>query len=392
MSLVIVQPHRSAVSETFIRAHTRLPTATTVLHGFPAEYVDGPILSSNFGARALRRIDRMLSGKGAQWEMTRSLLIALKDCKAEAVLAEYGTTGAHAAEACHISGVPLIVHFHGYDASHTPTLRHYGERYRQTFLVAKALVVVSRPMQQALLDLGAPADKIHFCPYGVDTDFFSPPPSPELRPPTTAPLFIAVGRLVEKKAPHLLLLAFANVLAQFPKARLQIIGDGPLRGVCRDLVPALAMEHAVTFLGERSPQQVRDALRGAQVFVQHSVTAFDGDSEGTPVAILEASASGLPVVSTHHAGISEAVIEGATGFLVEPGNSQAMAERMTFLCRDSAAAQRLGANGRQHVLANYAQGPQLAQLWSVIHQAIEAAKQAKSVTALHQSLVMVPVG
>jgi glycosyltransferase involved in cell wall biosynthesis len=105
--------------------------------------------------------------------------------------------------------------------------------------------------------------------------------------------------------------------------------------------------------------------------VQHSVTANDGDSEGTPNAVLEAGASGLPVVSTRHAGIKEAVIEMKTGLLVDEGDIDGMAQHMIRLAKDSALAASLGKTAREWISAEYSMDKSIGKLWSIIESVID---------------------
>jgi glycosyltransferase involved in cell wall biosynthesis len=115
-------------------------------------------------------------------------------------------------------------------------------------------------------------------------------------------------------------------------------------------------------------------MRRARCFVQHSLRAADGDSEGTPVAILEASSCGLPVVSTLHAGIIEAVRDGESGFLVDEGDVDGMAAHMLRLVREPELAAKMGAAGRQHIEANYSSDKSLGRLRLVLQEAARKAR------------------
>jgi glycosyltransferase involved in cell wall biosynthesis len=112
-------------------------------------------------------------------------------------------------------------------------------------------------------------------------------------------------------------------------------------------------------------------MRRARAFVQHSVRTSYGDSEGTPVAVLEAGASGLPVVSTRHAGIKDVVIEGETGFLVDEGDIEGMAAHMLTLARDADLAGRMGRRAREHVAANFSMEQHIARLAEVLEGAAQ---------------------
>ena len=107
-------------------------------------------------------------------------------------------------------------------------------------------------------------------------------------------------------------------------------------------------------------------MMSASIFVQHSVTAPNGDKEGLPVAILEAMSSGLPVVSTRHSGIPEAVEHGVTGFLVGEGDVNAMTEALITLYRNPDLRQTMGTAGRDRAVALFSRDTSLARLRNVI--------------------------
>jgi glycosyltransferase involved in cell wall biosynthesis len=175
--------------------------------------------------------------------------------------------------------------------------------------------------------------------------------------------------MVEKKAPHLTIQAFAAARRRHPAARLRIIGYGPLMDACRSLVRTLDLADAVTFLGPQPPDVVRAEMRAARGFVQHSVQAASGDCEGLPVGILEAAASGLPVVATRHAGIPEAVLDGDTGILVDEKDVDAMALAMERILDDAGLAARMGRRGQAHVREHFSMERSIGQLWSIVNGA-----------------------
>jgi colanic acid/amylovoran biosynthesis glycosyltransferase len=263
--------------------------------------------------------------------------------------------------ACRQANVPLIVHFHGYDASMHEVLAANARTYPMLFQQAAAVVAVSEPMRRKLIALGAPPEKVHRNPCGVDCREFVG------GHPAEAPArFIAVGRFTPKKAPDLTLRAFATVRHLCPEAMLTMIGDGPLLATCRVLARDLGIEDGVTFLGAQPPAVVREEMRRARCFVQHSVEAPSGDSEGTPVSIIEAGATGLPVVSTRHAGIPDVVVEDQTGFLVAEHDVERMANHMLRVARDPELAGRLGRAARLRVKAHFSIEGSIAELWKII--------------------------
>ncbi|HWW75009.1 MAG TPA: glycosyltransferase [Pyrinomonadaceae bacterium] len=369
-SLCVVTPYEPALSETFIRAHLeRLPARTSLVSGWPPALAGRPVFSTP--RRAYHKLLRTLAGGGAAGATTAAYVAAFRRTGADAVLAEYGTTGAQVYEACRGAGVPLVVHFHGYDASERAVLEEHRETYPAMFQTAAAVVAVSRAMQRKLVSLGAPPERVHYNPYGIDLARFG-----GADPGAAPPVFLAVGRFVEKKAPQLTLAAFAEVLGAEPGARLRMVGDGPLLEECRALARRLGVEEAVAFLGARGHEEVQAEMRGARCFVQHSVEAANGDCEGTPVGILEAAAAGLPVVSTRHAGIPDVVVEGETGLLVEERDVRGMAAHMLGLARDAGLAGRMGRAARLRATENFSMERSIGNLWAIIESCLPRGKAA----------------
>ena len=363
----IIQKSRDRVSETFIHAHAeRIPGVAGVVYldgNLPA--INGhPVLSQSVVARLARKSLRFINRSNWNREITLGFVGAIRRSRADVVLAEYGVIGTRAMPACLETGVPLVVHFHGYDASICSVLEEYREPYRELFRQAAAVIAVSRAMQRVLLSMGCPAEKLVYNPYGIDCSRFK-----GATPERVNPILVAVGRLVEKKAPYLTLLAFARVFEAYPEARLRFIGDGPCLPICQDLTEALGIKDAVEFLGAQPPERVQSELQGARAFVQHSVTARNGDSEGTPLAVLEAGATGLPVIATRHAGISDVIREGVTGLLVDERDVESMAECMVKLVRDPVRAGEMGRAAANHVRAFYAQEQSIERLHRVLHAA-----------------------
>jgi colanic acid/amylovoran biosynthesis glycosyltransferase len=358
--LCVVTPYEPTPTETFIRAHVeRLPANVMLVHGWRPRVGGRTVLS--WPRIALHKAGRVLTGAGLQREVTDAYVRAFRRHRAEAALAEYGDTAVWVVDACRRAGVPLVVHFHGYDASLHETLRENREAYPRMFRAAAAIVAVSRAMKRQLISLGAPPEKVQCNPYGVDCTEFGGG-DPAAAPPT----FVAVGRFTAKKAPQLTLAAFAEARRACPEARLRMVGDGPLLAECRALAAELGVGDAVTFLGARPHEVVREEVRRARAFVQHSVVTESGDSEGTPVAVIEAGATGLPVVATRHAGIPDVVVEGETGLLVEEGDVPGMAAHLVRLARDPGLAGRMGRAARRRVEGHFTMERSLARLWSII--------------------------
>lgn len=370
MRLCVIKNRDIGLTETFIRDQVnRLPADVSVIQGQPPrlEMPNDKSITVSTRTQLVQRLRNRLDRDALVWRQREAEYVdLLKSARADVVLAHYGPTGVLVVDACKRLGLPLVVHFHGYDASRTDVLNEFRDGYARLFRYAAAIVVVSQAMRRTLIALGAPDEKVVVNPCSVDIGEFK-----QGNPADAAPVFLAVGRLVEKKAPHLMLLAFAMVYRQNPLARLRIIGDGHLIGVVQDMIVALGLEESVVMLGPQSHDVVREEMQRARAFVQHSVVAVSGDSEGTPVGILEAGASGLPVVSTFHAGIPDVIVEGLTGFLVSERDVPATADRMIRLANDPGLAQSMGDAARRRISQLYGRDFRLSRLWRVLEEAYQ---------------------
>jgi glycosyltransferase involved in cell wall biosynthesis len=357
-------------TETFLRAHAeQLPGVAAVVYEFPPQIAGEKIVGKGFLSRAVRKVERQFPG-GMRRQAERLFARVFARVRPDVVLAEYGMTGVLVMDACRRRQIPLVVHFHGFDASKSGVLDWHREGYAELFERAFAVVAVSRAMCNRLVSLGADPNRLHHIVYGVNCNLFE-----GAHPASAPPLFLACGRFVEKKAPQLTLKAFAEVARAHPEARLRMIGDGPLLPTCQTLAREMGIEDQIEFLGARSHAEVLKEMRGARAFVQHSIVAPDGDSEGTPVSVIEAGACGLPVIATRHAGIPDVVIEGETGLLVDEGDVAGMAERMRRLVEEPQTAGLLGKRAREHIQSHYSQTDSIEKLSRVLHSAAECGRR-----------------
>ncbi|MBN8873772.1 MAG: glycosyltransferase [Rhodospirillales bacterium] len=283
------------------------------------------------------------------------------------VHAQFGRGGALALPIARALGVPLVVTFHGGDATKQthyrrrliPTL--YQRRLPALQREAAAFVCVSDFIRDTLLARGFPAEKLVVLRNGVDLppeDPASPAtegppgahPASADRPSDAAssdpPYLLFVGRLVPKKGLGDLLAALARLGEAAPA--LMVIGEGPEEATLR----AQASDR-VRFLGWQDNRAVRRWMRGALALCVPSVTAASGDSEGLPTVAIEAMSEGVPVIGTRHAGIVEAVVDGETGLLVPQADPAALAAAIATLCADPARRHAMGAAGRRRVRADF---------------------------------------
>jgi glycosyltransferase involved in cell wall biosynthesis len=368
--LVLLSPEHAATSETFIRAHReRLPFEVIPLFRWRAPYQTEqghwvallPGVLRNLADKLKLKRALRLSTAWSAWQTARWL----QATGATAVLAEYGPLGAGIAPACRKAALPLVVIFHGFDAYQETTLQTYGQAYQQLFASAAALVVVSDPMREQLIQLGAPAERIVVNACGVDPNNF-----PAASVADTDPIFLSIGRLVGKKGPLHTIRAFAQVHQPLPASRLTMIGAGPLLETSKALAAELGVSHAIQFLGACSHATVQAHLQHARAVVQHSMRCESGDQEGTPVALIEAQMAGVPVVATQHAGIPAVVLDGRTGFLVQEGDVDGMAEAMLKLGQDPQLAAEMGSAARADALKHHTMDRHIQSLAATIHDTI----------------------
>ena len=196
-------------------------------------------------------------------------------------------------------------------------------------------------------DLDASGARIHLVPHGVDRSRFQPTPPAG---PGGCPLrLLAVGRLVEKKGFDVLVRA----LARIDTATLRIVGDGPERSRLIDLVTAEGLGGRVAFAGSCTHRDLPAEYAHADVVVVPSVVDPSGDRDGLPNVVLEAMASGRPVVATAVGAIAAAVQDGATGLLVAERSPEALSEALKQLAANPELRRSMGRRAAARVADHY---------------------------------------
>lgn len=290
------------------------------------------------------------------------------------VHAHFGIDGLLALPVAGRLGVPLLVTYHGYDATvtgeqgdvsfypHRKYLRHRDRVARG----ADRVLAVSGFIRDTLLSQGFPPEKVFVHHVGIDTARFSPGPE-EAR----EPVVLFVGRLVPNKGCGYLIEAMRTVQAERPEVELVVVGDGTERAALE--AAAAGLPGRWRFLGRQSHDAVRDWMRRASVFCVPSVRVPSGASEGFGLVFCEAQASGLPVVSFRTGGIPEAVEHGVTGFLSEPGDAAGLAGHLSRLLRDRDLWSRFSQAGVERVRRLFDLQRQTASLEDHYDAVLEAA-------------------
>jgi colanic acid/amylovoran biosynthesis glycosyltransferase len=311
------------------------------------ELEKGLILPRSAAERGLFR----LRGRGGSIEER------LREIGPKLIHAHFATDGLLVLPLARALALPLVTSLRGYDVTRSDAslLRSGNPAWIRYVLLKERLqrrgalfLAVSDALRAKAIAGGFPAERTRTHYNGVDLERFHP--GGEAREPG---LILHVARLVEKKGTATLI----DALGRMPEARLAIVGEGPLRQELERRAGA-----NVRFLGALSSDEVAAWMRRAAVLAAPSVTARDGDAEGLPNVVVEAAASGLPVVATRHSGIPEAVEDQVTGLLVPEGDVAALADALAAAL---AAGPRMGEAARALAERTFDRRVQAARLEAI---------------------------
>jgi glycosyltransferase involved in cell wall biosynthesis len=346
------------LSETFIRDQVRaLDSWEPILAGL-WETEQG--LATPGVRREIVRAD----ARSVEWRFLFArplppLVERLRQLRVSLVHAHFGPDGLRAWPSVKAAGLPLLVTLHGYDIT---IRRDWWERghagwamrlypYRLLRMARHPLVrfvAVSQAIMQRAIEYGIPREKITVAYTGVDTTRFKPGGLP-LAQRGRRVLF--VGRMVEKKAPLMMIRAFAQVREQLPDAELAMVGAGPLLENARSLARELGTP--VEFLGARSSDDVLSQIHRARVLCLPSVTAANGDAEGFGMVLLEAQACGVPVLTSAMGGATEGLLDGRTGHAFREGALEEMVVKLRILLEDMNLATTASATAARFVADSF---------------------------------------
>ena len=252
------------------------------------------------------------------------------------VHAHFASAGCHALPYCTRFDLPLVVTFYGYDVPLLSSRDRFKPANWAHWLASKWLLrradlflPVSQDLASELIALGAPEEKVRVHRLGTDTSVRERVERRDGR------IVVAmVGRFVEKKGFEYGIRGFAHVARENSSMRLRIIGDGPRHQLYLRVIEQLGLSAQVEFLGSMSHADMLQAMREADIFLVPSVTARNGDREGSPMVLREASAMAIPIIASRHAGIPELVDDGVTGMLIPERDDLAIAEALRVLVSD----------------------------------------------------------
>ncbi len=258
----------------------------------------------------------------------------------------YGNLGVLLRELGVIKG-KIITAFHGYDMA---ILKNRGENiYNFLFEKGDLFLPISERWKRELLEFGCDEQKVIVHRMGVDTSKFNF----SKREKRDTIRLLTVARLIEKKGVEFGIRAVAKVLKRYSAIEYKIAGDGELRNKIEELIEDLKIGEKVRLLGWQQLNEIKELMQEADILLAPSVTSVSSEQEGIPVVLMEALATGLPVISTQHSGIPELVQDGKSGFLAHERDVDALAERLEYLIEHPEIWPEMGRAGREQVEENY---------------------------------------
>ncbi|WP_163103334.1 glycosyltransferase [Peribacillus alkalitolerans] len=242
--------------------------------------------------------------------------------------------------------LPLVTSIRGRDATLADQHFSYVDNMKLLFKQSDLLFPVCQYLADRMIEWGCPPEKIRVLYGGVDLNKYM------YRTPqvdSTSQNILTVGRLVEKKGHHVLMKAFHKIKDKFPNATLTLIGSGKLEEDIKSLAAELNLGDSFKLLNHLPKETVFEYMSNADLFCAASLTAANGDLEGIPNTLKEAMATGVPVISTNHAGIPELVTNHVNGVLVEENNVDELANALEFMLNNRALWESYSVAARKKV-------------------------------------------
>ena len=290
--------------------------------------------------------------------------------------AHFGQEGFRCLDASEKADVPLVTTFYGLDMSALPRIPKWNRRIQRLFNEGDLFLCEGPFMADRLVAIGCSRDKVRVQRLGIDIERFNYVSPRDRQDPTEILIYAS---LREKKGHRVGLRTFARLAIDWPDIRLTIAGDGPLRQGLIHQAETLGIRDRVDFLGAVTQDQGREILERATILLAPSLTGSDGDSEGgAPVVLLEAMATGIPIVSTRHADIPYVLANGDAGVLVDENEVEAMVTEVLSLLESDVKRQELAGRARSIVQERHSLISQGESLESVYDEALAGKKKPRS--------------
>ncbi len=291
----------------------------------------------------------------------------------------FGHTGVHLLPFIEQWNKPCVVSFHGADVARKPEIPNYPEKLRRLFNAVPLVLARSQSLADRLIQFGCSPEKLRINRTGVPLDDF--PLVTRQAPQNGRWRVVQACRLIPKKGVATSLRAFAIFKKDNPHSEFYIAGKGPLQPELEMLAAGLGISRDVHFVGFLSQPKLNQLFASAHMFLHPSETPPDQNQEGVPNSMLEAMATGMPVMSTHHGGIPEAVEHGKTGWLVPEEDHAGLASAMQRLARSPHDLNEMGIRARKAVINQFEQRAQINLLECFYEEAIAMRSNREAVEA-----------
>ena len=270
-------------------------------------------------------------------------------------------------------GGPWVVSFHGVDVAKDMDKPEHVAALRDVLQSAELVMARSHSLLERLAELGCPPEKLRLNRTPIPLAHLTatvrqPPADGEWR-------LVQACRLIAKKGLFTAITAMQEVVKHHPKARYIICGTGPQEDKLREAIQQAGLTGHVELAGWLTQEQLLDQYQRAHVSLHPSEMTKESDQEGIPNSMLEAMATGLPVVATQHGGIPEAVTSGEDGLLVPEKRPAALAAALLQVLGEPALLQRLSRNAAASVRAEFEADAQIAKMEDFYLEAIEQARR-----------------
>ncbi len=269
-------------------------------------------------------------------------------------------------------GGPWIVSFHGVDAAKFLDQPGYLEQLREVFQIALLVLARSQSLLDRLRHLGCPPEKLRLNRTPIPLGHL--PFLQRGAPADGAWRLVQACRLIPKKGILTTLEALKTVIRTWPHLRYVLCGEGPQTEDIQARVVQLGLENHVELRGWLGPEALHEEYQRAHLFLHPSELTPEADQEGIPNSMLEAMATGLPVIATRHGGIPEAVTSGEDGLLVAERSPAELAAALLQVLGDDNLRARLGANAARTVRERFGDEAQVARLEDLYFEAMTAAR------------------
>ncbi len=279
----------------------------------------------------------------------------------------FGHTGVHLLPFLRRWPGPAVVSFHGMDVMPREDKPGYAGKLGELLRFLPLVMARSESLRERLVALGCPAEKIRINRTGIPMEAY--PAVAREFPADGAWRFVQACRLIGKKGLEVSLRAFAGFCGEYPRSRFTIAGEGPLLEPLQRLAGELGVGDRVTFAGFLGGRELCELYHGSHAFLHPSQTTEDQNQEGVPNSMLEAMATGLPVLATIHGGIPEAVEDNETGLLVEERDGDRLLDNMRRLAREDGLWERIGSGAAVSVRENFEQRAQIRRLEAIYDEA-----------------------